>query len=261
MRPSRELLITKRRGDERGSAADEPGKLRNGKITSMSKKIGLRFLIILLLTLSLFSNAFTQTNQKSVVGILIDNTGSMRSQFELVKQLSKGIVERTPPGASIALFRFNSLGRSISETVAVVSPDVEWSESRNVILQNIEGIYVLGGQTKLKDSIKVMADQVNTRAKTDNAEGKIIFLITDGEDRSSKIGEQELIKFLKESGIKVYAIGLVNELFDEGALVRSAKQKATSFLNHLTKETGGRVVYPKKKQVDGGVLLEQLFAK
>lgn len=91
---------------------------------------------------------------------------------------------------------------------------------------------------------------------------KAIFLITDGEDRVSKIKEKQLIKVLKENVIKVYAIGLVKELEKEGGIIHKApREMAVAFLEKITKETGGRAVFPKFKKTEANKLLEELFGK
>jgi hypothetical protein len=89
---------------------------------------------------------------------------------------------------------------------------------------------------------------------------KTIFLITDGEARESNITEKQLIKELKEMGIKVYAVGLVKELDKEGGIICKAPRKAAvGFLEKLTKETGGRAVFHKSKKTEVDKLSGELF--
>jgi len=112
------------------------------------------------------------------------------------------------------------------------------------------------------DAINSVAEQVSTKANLDKDTfgDKIIFLITDGEDTASTIKEKQLIKTLKESGIKVYAVGLIKELnnYEETLFHRSKRERAIGFLEKITKETGGRAVFPKSKK-DVSSLLNELF--
>lgn len=219
-------------------------------------------LITLLLTLGLSHAAFAQNEKQAAHGILIDNTGSLRSQFPEVLLISKGIVGQTHPRGPVSLFNFRTDGDD-RKPLAVVTAGSEWSQDRNFLERYVDSLYVVAGQTALKDAISHVAERVNARASLDTgAPGeKIIFLITDGEDRVSKIKEEQLLKMLKTSGIKVNAVGLTKELDHEGGLLHKSKRgKAVDFLEKLTKETGGRVVFATSRK-DAENLLKELFAK
>jgi hypothetical protein len=227
------------------------------------KRAGFHLVATLLVTLGLSGLAFAQAEKKFAYGILIDNTGSLRTQFDAVINLSKGIVEQTHQRGLITLFPFKTEGRAASG-LAVIFPAIEWSQDKDILDRYIDNIFVVPGQTRLRDGISVIAQQLNAKVSLDKDAyaGKAIFLITDGEDRSSKIDQKELIKMLKESGVQVYAVGLVKELDNEGGLMRKpTRQKAISFLETITKETGGRVVFSKSKRPDADELLKELFAR
>ena len=226
------------------------------------KRTSFHLLSTSLLVLALWSTAFSQTEKKVAHGILIDNSGSLRSQFPVVINVGKGIVEKTYQRGPISLFRFQPPPELRRPLVAVLS--IEWSQDRNLIDRNLENAFVVGGQTALSDGIDVIASHLNEKvgADKDAYTEKMIFLITDGEERSSKISEKDLIKTLKASGIKVYAVGLVQELDNEGGLIRKPKkEQAIDFLKRITKETGGRAVFPKSKKVDVNAVMNELFAK
>lgn len=229
----------------------------------MSIRVSFQVLSVLLLTITLSSAATAQTEKQVAYGILIDNTGSLRSQFDQVLNVSKGIVEQTYQRGPISLFVFKTHG-SKNNPMALVSSDIKWSQDKDLLHQYMDTLFVVSGQTTLMDGINAIAIELNakTSLEKDAFASKVIFLITDGEDRSSKIGEKELIKTLKESGIKIYAVGLVKELDDEGGFIRKPPRvKAIAFLEKITKETGGRVVFPKSKKTSPVILLNELFAK
>jgi hypothetical protein len=203
-----------------------------------------------------------QIGQREAYAILIDNTGSMRSQFGLVSELSKQIVEQTHQRGPISLYAFKTQGR-MSNAVAVVSSGFGWSQDKTVLENYIDSLFVVPGRTAVRDGIRAMAEQLNARAAaTKEPLAKVIVLITDGEDRVSTISEKELIKTLKENSIKVYAIGLTSELENQGGLIRKgSRDRAVNFLEKVTKETGGRAVFHKSKTVDVEALVNELFAK
>ena len=106
-----------------------------------------------------------------------------------------------------------------------------------------------------------MVNHINAKAEQDKTPNvrKVLVLITDGEDRKSTIKEKELLAELQQHQIKVFAIGLVQKL-DQDAYMRSARDKATKLLNKITKETGGRALFPKSHSDDVSALLLELFA-
>lgn len=66
---------------------------------------------------------------------------------------------------------------------------------------------------------------------------------------------------MKENRIKVYAIGLLEALGTDGGFVGASPQvKSKDFLKKITKETGGRVIFPKEKQTVEDIV-KDLFAE
>ena len=221
------------------------------------------FLATALVAICFCPQASAQDNKKVAYGILIDNTGSLRSQFDIVIEVSKGIVEQTYQQGPISLFPFMTSGKG-ANGLALISSDVQWSQEKDDLEGFLDSLYVVPGQTRLMDGISKIADDLNAKANEDKDafSQKVIFLITDGEDRSSNITEKNLIKLLKESGIQVFAVGLVNELDnDQGFIRRDVKGKSMSFLEKITKETGGRVVFANSKRDEPKSLLKRLFEK
>ena len=206
--------------------------------------------------LFLLSGTIAAQDKKAIAyGILIDNTGSMRSQFDTVREIGKAIVHQTHDHGPVALFDFHSQG-SGPGTRAVPIARIEATQDEDTLDQAINGFYVEGGQTSLLDAVKSVGDSLDNKFAGAN---KVIILITDGEDRVSEIQQRTLLKFLQERSIKVFAVGMVQELDSDRGLTRpSTQDKAIRLLNSLTKETGGRVVFPKTRKVDIQSLLKDL---
>lgn len=176
----------------------------------LSRGFAVQLVLALLLTLSFSTVALAQNEPKAAYGILIDNTGSMRSQFDLVINLSKGIVEQTHQRGPISLFPFKTQGDK-NNGIAVVASDIEWTQDKFALDKYIDSIYVVPGQTNLKDGINTIAEKLNLKLgpTKDALSEKTIFLITDGEDRSSRISETSkppiLVSFPTQDGGLVYA--------------------------------------------------------
>jgi hypothetical protein len=227
------------------------------------KKPLFQLLVIALVAVCFSIPAGAQAEKKLASGILIDNTGSLRTQFEIVLDVSRGIVEQTYRRGPVSLFPFKNETRAVGGP-AVVTSDVEWSQDKDDLESSLDSLYIVPGETTLMDGISSVAKELNAKVNEDKDAfaAKMIFLVTDGEDRSSKINEKDLIKLLKDSGIQVFAVGLVHNLDSEGSLIgKSAKGKSVSFLEKITKETGGRVVFAKTKSDNPQTLLKALFEK
>jgi Mg-chelatase subunit ChlD len=216
----------------------------------MLGKIAPRVFAAILLTIVVCNPSLAQ-DEKLSYGILIDNTGSLRTQLSDVLDIAKGFVDANYQRASISLFNFKSEGDR-RNPVAVVTSGTGWTQDHGLLVDYLENLYIIPGQTTLKDAINAIAQELNARGEADKDVHKRIVLISDGEDRVSKIKEKPLIKLLVESGIKVYAIGLTRELKDDG--------DAKSFLKKITTETGGRVIFPKWPIV-ADKLVRELLAK
>ncbi len=96
----------------------------------MSTRSNFYIPLALLLTLILSNSAIAQNEKKIAYGILVDNTGSLRTQFSQVKMLGKGVVQHIHQGGSISLFDFMNQ-RNKKNSLAVVTSGVAWSQDKN----------------------------------------------------------------------------------------------------------------------------------
>lgn len=222
----------------------------------------IRNLFTALLFLILPVSGFAQTEKQGAFGVLIDNTGSMRTQFGNIQILAKSVARNLSRRGDVAVFNFETQSGNKNQ-FAVVSSGTRWSRNSDALENYIGNLQVVPGSTALLNSVLSIAKAVETKSAAEKPTEKFIVLITDGEDRSSEITEKQLLKELTESNIKVYAIGLVKELETERSLFGvSDQEKATKFLKKITKETGGNVIFPKlKKDAKFEDLLTELFAE
>lgn len=245
------------------------------------RKRGVAYLRSALLLAFILSIPASAQNEKSTLyGVMLDNSGSLRNQQPQVSELGEGVIKRILHRGTVALFSYTSEpgGRS----PVVVSSATGWSRNEKTLTESLSTISVQPqSSTTIIDALYSIAGELDAKAKAEKevfAE-KVIILITDGEHRITpekgkrisgpqddaderRKRESRLIKTLKESGIKVYAVGLVRELDAErGFFTKSPRENAENFLRKLTKETGGRVVFPRAKKIIVDDALNDLFGK
>lgn len=258
----------------------------------MFKRIGLYLLTVIALIVLPHGSASGQNEKKTAYGLLLDNTLSLESQFAQVQSLGKGVVKRIHVRGDVSLFNFVSIPLRVSgapeppdarmvegRTTTKITMGVDWSEDQSELNDYIDGLTVATGLTQLFDAIRAMAEELNVHvdSEKDSYNDKIIILITDGdqltqsdsrfirypdETRVRRKQIEGLVKDLKGSGIKVYAVGLLGELNAYGGSSgRTQKEQAEYFLKKITKETGGKAVITMKGKVNVDKALEELFTK
>ena len=160
-------------------------------------------------------------------GIVVDNSGSYRPLLGVVIDASKDIIEENKADDETFLVRFIS-----SDKIRVVH---DFTDSKQSLHDALDNLYIEGGFTALLDAVYFSAKHLSENAKGESNRRKVLVLMTDGEDRKSEIKIEELLKYLKEQQIKVYAVALADE---------KVSQKV---LDRLTKETGGKKYLPKTR--------------
>lgn len=206
----------------------------------------------LIISASISSQA--QQPKKLIYGLFLDNSASMRPQFDRLTQLGRAVMRQVHEHGRVSIFDFAE-GKSLS---ARTSPnaEIEQSQDRRLLEETIDNVYVVGGETVLLDAIHVIATRLDSQA---NGAEKIIVLVTDGADRKSVIKPKQLIQELKDLKIRVYAIGLVNELEAvEPVFGKDSHTKAVELLRSITSETGGQAVLPKSERDKPEAILTQL---
>ena len=176
-------------------------------------------------------------------------------QFDDVKEIGKSVARQTLGRGPVSLFIFESGGTGPGGN-ARPAVRVDGSQDEKQLIQAIDTLFVQGGQTTLLDAIELMAEKLHQDSgETD----KVLVLITDGDERNSDVAQKTLLRKLKDLKIKVFAVGLVQELDSEGGFIRqSPRARATDLLKSLAKETGGRAVFPKTKRLNLPEVLTEL---
>ena len=172
--------------------------------------------------------------------LAIDSSGSVRSLFLTVLESARVIVANRRPEDEILVERF--IGSEKIESMQ------DFTRDGKLLLTAIDKFYIEKGQSAVIDALYVAANAFTKFNKTGTDRRKVVVIITDGEDRNSFYKQEQLVKFLHQTGVQVFALGLVTELDKQAGLIRlSPRDKAEKLLQTVTSETGGRVFFPRNK--------------
>ena len=173
--------------------------------------------------------SFRREDVPVAMGIVIDNSGSMREKRDKVNKAALDLVMSSNPQDQVFVVNFNDeyyLDQDFTGNVALLRQALEKVEAR--------------GGTALYDAVVASAEQL----KLAKLQKKVLFVVTDGEDNASRSTLEQAIRWLQvENGPTVYAIGLLGG--EEG------ERRAKRALETLALRTGGIAFLPKTvDQVD-----------
>ena len=131
------------------------------------------------------------------MGIVVDNSGSMREKRDEVNKAALNLVRSSNPDDQVFVVNFSDeyfLDQDFTSDIKKLQAALEHVESR--------------GGTALYDAVVASADQL---AKSP-LQRKVLFVVTDGEDDASQESLEDAVHRLQqENGPVVYAIGLLGE--------------------------------------------------
>jgi len=157
------------------------------------------------------------------LGIVIDNSGSMREKRAKVNKAALNLVRASNPQDEVFVVNF-------SDEFFLDQP---FTNKIN-LLQNALEKYETRGGTALYDAVVASADELKRHGKLQK---KILFVVTDGEDDASRESLEQAVRQLQEeNGPTVYAIGLLG---DERA------RRAKRALQTISERTGGIAFFPR----------------
>ncbi|MDQ3713897.1 MAG: VWA domain-containing protein [Acidobacteriota bacterium] len=183
---------------------------------------------------------FTKSEVPTNYSLVVDNSGSLRTQIEKVIEAGKIIVGTNRPDDETSVIRFVN-----SEKIEILQ---NFTSNKAELNDALEKMFIDGGKTAIIDAVYLAAEQVDEYEKTrdpNDRKRRALILVSDGEDRDSFYKEQQLFGLLKETDVQIYVIGFVGDLDKEGGFISKSPQgKAKSFLERLATETGGKVYFP-----------------
>jgi Ca-activated chloride channel family protein len=158
------------------------------------------------------------------MGIVVDNSGSMREKREKVNQAALNLVRSSNPNDQVFIVNFND----------EYYLDCDFTANINKLREGLEKIEARGG-TALYDAVVASADHLKKSAKL---EKKVIFVVTDGEDNASMETLEQAIRRLQvEGGPTVYALGILGD--------EEHPKRARRALEVMSERTGGIAFFPR----------------
>ena len=167
--------------------------------------------------------SFRREDIPVAMGIVIDNSGSMRDKRPAVNAAAIDLVRSSNPQDKVFVVNFNEeyfLDQDYTSQVPKLKDALERIESR--------------GGTALYDAVVASADHLK---KSGSLEKKVILVVTDGEDNASRESlEQAIRRLQEENGPTIYTIGLLGD---------EHSKRARRALREMAEDTGGVAFFPK----------------
>ena len=159
------------------------------------------------------------------LGLIIDNSGSMRNKRTKVEAAALAMVKESNPRDEVMVVNYND---EAYEDVPLTSDIKKMEEG----LQRIDA----RGGTAMYDAVAMTIDRLKQKGKR---EKKVIMLITDGNDNASLTKLEQLLRKVSNEEIVIHCIGLLEE--EE----RTAARKAKRAVESMSTATGGLFFFPK----------------
>jgi Ca-activated chloride channel family protein len=163
------------------------------------------------------------------MGLIIDNSGSMRDKRARVEAAAVTLAKDSNKDDEVFVVNFNDEafldnphGKDFTSEIKEIEEALTRIDSR--------------GGTAMRDAIRMSIDHLKEKAHKDK---KVLVVVTDGNDNSSGISLENLVKASQQSEVLIYAVGLLSE--EE----RREAKRAERALNDLATATGGETFFPK----------------
>ena len=168
---------------------------------------------------------FTREDVPVSMGIIIDNSGSMRDKRAKVAAAALALVKASNPQDEVFIVDFND----------VAYLDAPFTNNIKKLEEALDKLDTRGG-TAMRDAISMSIDYAKDSGKKAK---KVLLVVTDGNDNTSNETLEQLVRKARQSEVLVYCIGLLSE--EEPREARAAKRA----LKALAEASGGLDYYPK----------------
>ena len=179
-------------------------------------------------------SVFSHADIPVTMGIVIDDSGSMKEKRPAVNAAALAFVETSNPQDQAFIVNFN---------------DVYYLDTPGDFAANIEDLRSAlskidsRGGTALYDALYASLDHL----RLGNRDKKTLLVITDGEDNASRYTFPELLKYAQQSNAVIYAIGLLGDESGQTGLFKvhsGGDRHAKKALEQLAQATGGEAYFP-----------------
>jgi len=157
------------------------------------------------------------------LGLIIDNSAGMREQRPAVESSAFLFVHSLTPPDEAFIVNYNDQAFL----------DKDFTSDVNELQEGLSRIDSRGG-TAMREAVRMSIDHLRERARQDK---KVLVLLTGGDDDSSLISINNLTKSAQDSGVLMYAMGLLS-----GGKKGKVNKRP---LEALAEATGGAAYFPK----------------
>ena len=181
-------------------------------------------------TLSVFSHADIPVT----MGIVIDDSGSMKDKRAAVNAAAVTFVKTSNPQDQVFVVNFND--------IPYLDTPGDFASSMEELKAALDKIDSRGG-TALRDAVNLSLDHM----KLGNRDKKVLLVITDGDDNASRYSLEEVVRYLQKGTTVVYSIGLLGSE-EPGGLFKihgGEAKRAAKVLQKLAEVSGGQAYFPK----------------
>src|ERR1700687_280844 len=160
------------------------------------------------------------------MGLVIDNSGSMRDKRSRVNRAAITLVEASNPQDEAFVVNFNDdfyldLDQDFTTSIPELKEALERIDSR--------------GSTALRDAILGSLDHLKKASK----DKKVLLVVTDGEDNASRNSLEKMIREVQKTDTVIYAIGLLAQENKKEA------KRARKALEQIAAASGGLAFFPE----------------
>jgi Ca-activated chloride channel family protein len=172
------------------------------------------------------------------MGLVIDNSGSMRDKRPRVNEAAITLVQSSNPQDEAFVVNFNDdfyldLDKDFSSSIPELKEALERIDAR--------------GSTALYDAVIGSLDHLKKAAK----EKKVLLIVTDGEDNTSRNSLEKTVREIQKTDTVIYTIGLLGQENKKSA--KNAKKALTA----IAEASGGLAFFPENVE-DVHAICEQV---
>ncbi|MEZ5402437.1 MAG: VWA domain-containing protein [Bryobacteraceae bacterium] len=162
------------------------------------------------------------------MGLIIDNSGSMRDKRQKVNTAALALVKASNRQDEVFIVNFND----------EAFLDQSFTSDEKKLEEALTKIDTRGG-TAMRDAVTMSIDYAKEKGKRDK---RVLLIVTDGDDNTSSENNtlEKLVAKAQQQEVLVYSIGLLSE--EE----RRKAKRAQRALNALSTASGGQAYFPKE---------------
>jgi len=169
---------------------------------------------------------FSEVDAPINLGIIFDVSGSMKGKIDRARDALKAFIQTSHNDDDFFLVSFNQRANLVSE----------FTDGETLI--NKLTLVEPKGQTALYDATYLGVEKVKQGRHNRHA----LLLVSDGQDNSSRYTYGELRKRLKEAGVQIYCVGIVEM---GGGAGGSLDVQGQANLEEIARSTGGKAFFPR----------------